>query len=525
MTDIQKKRLAGTAAIVMTSIVLSRLTGFIREMLLPNIVGANNLGDAYNIAFKITGLMYDMLVGGVIAAAIIPILSGYLARNEEEDGWKAVGTFINIVFVAMLVTSLLGIIFAPQIVNIVGVGLSSSAKAVTVRLSRILFPSVAFLMLAGLTNGVLNSYQKFAAAACGPSIYNLGSAASILLFGGHSVELVAVGVMCSSFIYFIIQLLFALKNLKYYRLKFYFRHPGVKRLFTLAIPSLLSSSIVQVNAIITASFATIFGESNVTALQLADRIWQMPYGVFAQGIGMAMLPTLSMNVAVGDVEQYRNTLSKGLKMVMILTVPSAVGFIVLSKQIITSIQITGKFTDAAVLNSANILMFFSIALLTQSIVTVINRAYYANNDTRTPLFIGASTIILNITLSYILKDTVLGVSGMALAYSAASALNAALLLIILDRKYKGINVRQLFRFEAKIIPAAVIMGVILYFISGAVPFNQSSKIMQCLILLFEIFAGAAIYFATALIIRVEEARYIINTIKGRLLRLANGLKR
>ncbi len=525
MTDIQKKRLTGTAAIVMLSIVLSRLTGFFREMLLPNIVGANKYGDAYNIAFKITGLMYDMLVGGAIAAALIPILSGYLARNEEEDGWKAVGTFINIVFTAMFVTSILGIIFAPQIVNIVGVGLSDSAKALSVRLSRILFPSVAFLMLAGLTNGILNSYQKFAAAACGPSIYNVGSALSILLFGGYSVEMVAVGVMCSSFIYFVIQLLFALKNLKYYRFKFFFGHPGVKRLFTLAIPSLLSSSIVQVNAIITASFATIFGESNVTALQLADRIWQMPYGVFAQGIGIAMLPTLSVNVAVGDVEQYRNTLLKGLKMVLILTVPSAVGFIVLNNPVISVLQITGKFTDAAALNAAGILMFFSIALLTQSIVTVINRAYYANNDTRTPLYIGASTIVLNILLSYILKDTELGVSGMALAYSAASALNAVLLLIFLDRKYKGINVRQLFQFLEKVIPAALIMGIVLYFMNGALPFKESSKLMQFFILLFEICAGAVVYFGAILIMRVEEALNIFSSIKGRFYKLKNGFKR
>ncbi len=526
MTDTQKKRLTGTAAIVMSSIVLSRLTGFLREMLLPNIIGTNKVGDAYNIAFKISGLMYDMLVGGAIAAALIPVLTGYLARKEEEEGWKAVGTFINVVFAAMFFTSILGIIFAPQVVNIAAWGYNDPyTKELAVSLTRILFPSVAFLMLAGMTNGILNSYQKFAAAAYGPSIYNVGSAISILIFGRISIKAVAVGIMCSSLIYFLIQLGFALKNLKFYRFNFYLDHPGVKRLFSLAIPSLIASSIVQVNAIITASFATVFGEGNLSALQVADRIWQMPYGVFAQGMGIAMLPTLSANLALGDVQQYRDTLLKGLKTVLLLTIPSAIGFIVLKDPIISAFKITGEFTSEAALSAGNILMFFSIALLSQSIVTIINRAYYANNDTRTPLYVGAVTIVVNVVLSYILKDTVLGVSGMALAYSSASILNAVLLLIILDKKFKGINLNKLFVFLTKVIPAALVMGVLLFFVNRVVQFEESSKIVQYFILFFEIAVGASVYFITALLMKVEEAGYILTTLKGRVGKLGKGFRR
>ena len=178
---------------------------FLREMLVPNMIGVNEAGDAYTIAFRITGLMYDMLVGGAISAALIPILSGYIAKKDEENGWKAVGTFINVVIVAMSVVCLSGIIFAPQLVSLIAVGFESEAqKQLTVDLTRILFPSVAFLMLAGLSNGVLNSYHRFAAAAYGPSIYNIGSALSILLFSKSQwgVRGVAFGVMGSAIIYF-----------------------------------------------------------------------------------------------------------------------------------------------------------------------------------------------------------------------------------------------------------------------------------------------------------------------------------
>ncbi len=509
------KKLTGAALIVMSSIIVSRITGFLREMLVPNMIGVNEAGDAYTIAFRITGLMYDMLVGGAISAALIPILSGYIAKKDEENGWKAVGTFINVVIVAMSVVCLSGIIFAPQLVSLIAVGFESEAqKQLTVDLTRILFPSVGFLMLAGLSNGVLNSYHRFAAAAYGPSIYNIGSALSILLFSKSrwGVRGVAFGVMGSAVIYFLFQLSFAFKNLKNYRFKFYLKHPGFLRLLRLAIPSLISSAVVQINAVITGTFATLFGAGGATALNIADRTWQMPYGVFAQGMGIAMLPTLSSDIATGKVEEYKNTLMKGIKTVLLLTVPSGVGFIVLKEPIIRTIfKFTSLFNDEAVTVAGRILMFFSIALLSQSIVTVVNRAFYAINDTLTPLMIGGSTIIINIVLSFVFYQTTgLGVAGMALAYSLASVLNAFLLLTILNKKMKGIYLFDLMKFLLKVVPASLIMGGVLFLIDAFIDMDTGSKIMQVVSLTLEIAAGVLIYFTAVLLMRVEEAINIKN---------------
>lgn len=521
LSPVQKKKLTKTAFIVMISIVLSRLTGFLREILIPNILGTNEVGDAYVIAFRITGLMYDLLVGGAIAAALIPVLSGYLAKDEEEEGWKAVSTFMNIVFIAMIFTCALGIIFAPQIVSFSNDLFNMNLKSLelAVRLTRILFPSVAFLMLAGITNGVLNSYNKFAAAAYGPSIYNTGSALSILLLSRYGVEAVAVGVMSSSIIYFLFQFCFGFKNFKYYRLAFFWKHEGFKKMFSLAIPSLASSSIVQINIIITTFFVPFFGTGNVTAFQTADRIWQMPYGVFAQGMGIAMLPMLSANLAVGEIAQYKNTLLKGLKTVLFLTVPSSVAFVVLKDPVISIFKLSNKFSDSAAVNAGNILMFFSIALITQSLVTVLNRAFYADNDAKTPLFIGIATILLNIVLSYILRHTALGVAGMALAYSIASTVNAFLLMAVLNSKMKGIYINKLMQFIIKVIPSALLMGAALYAINCIVQFCAFSKILQFIILIVYVAIGASIYFTAAYILKIDEAKNAVSTIKTRIKKL------
>ncbi|HEY9060464.1 MAG TPA: murein biosynthesis integral membrane protein MurJ [Pseudobacteroides sp.] len=518
MSPVQKKKLTKTAFIVMLSIVLSRITGFIREILIPNILGTNEVGDAYVIAFRITGLMYDLLVGGAIAAALIPVLSGYLARDEEEEGWKAVSTFINSVLILMVFTCVLGVIFAPQIVSFSNDVFDMKLKSLdlAVRLTRILFPSVAFLMLAGITNGILNSYNKFAAATYGPSIYNIGSALSILIFSRFGVEAVAVGVMASSILYFLFQLSFGLKNMRFYRPAFFWNHVGFKKMFSLSVPSLASSSIVQINIIITTFFVPFFGTGNVTAFQTADRIWQMPYGVFAQGMGIAMLPMLSANLAVGEIDQYKNTLLKGLKTVLLLTVPSAVALVVLNYPVISIFKLSKKFGDAAAVNAGNILMFFSIALITQSVVTVLNRAFYADNDAKTPLFIGVTTILLNILLSYLLRHTSLGVAGMALAYSAASTLNACLLILILNRKMKGIYIKKLMIFTLKVVPSALLMGAVLFAINSFVKFSDFSKVIQFILLAVYIIVGVAVYFGAALILKIDEAQNAVSTIRIRM---------
>lgn len=520
MENTQNKKLTGAAAIVMFSIVFSRLSGFLREVLVPSMIGANEVADAYNLAFKVTGLMYDLLVGGAISAALIPILSGYIAKKDEENGWKAVGTFINVVMVAMVFVCFAGVVFAPQIVALMAQNSKEVDMKLATELTRILFPSVAFLLMAGLSNGVLNAYQRFAAAAYGPTIYNLGSALSIFCFSRSrwGIKGVAYGVMGSAFVYFLFQFSFARVNFKLYKPRFYLKHEGFIKLFKLAIPSIMSSAVVQINAMITSSFALQFSAGSLTALNAADRTWQMPYGVFAQGMGIAMLPSLSSDLAKGEVDQYKDTLMKGIKSVLLITVPAGVGFIVLREPIIrTMFKFTNKFDEEAVIIAGSVLMFFSIALLSQSIVTILNRAFYADNDTKTPLFIGVITIVLNMILSGIfLNTTNLGVSGMALSYSLVSVVNATLLLTRLNKKMKGIYLNKLLYFLLKILPASLVMGGVLFFMNLFIPAKVDSKIIQFINLSIEISVGVIVYFAVVFLLKVEEAESIKNLLLGRI---------
>lgn len=535
LSKLQKKSLTSAAVIVMSSVVVSRITGFIREMLIPTRFGVSEIGDMYNIAFLVPDLMYSLLIGGAVSAALIPVLSGYLGRNEEEEGWRSVNTFINVIFIATVFACLAGIVFAPQLIQLVSSGYNWSIKPsqmeLVVKLTRTLFPSVAFLMLAGLCNGVLNSYNRFAAAAFGPSVYNLLSAASIYFLSNsdiddnYGVQRVVVGVMLSALAYFLFQMLFALKNFRNYRPVILLKHAGFRKLFSLAIPSMLSSSVTQINSIISARFATFFDEGSVTALRMADRTWQMPLGIIAQGMGVAILPTLSAEYARGEISEYKSTLMKGLKTVLLLSVPSAAGILVLNKPVVRTIfKFSVNVSEADISATGTILAYFTIALIFQSMTTILNRCFYAINDTKTPLYLGTGTIIVNVITSLaFLNYTDMGVAGMALAYSLSGTVNAMALLIILDKKAKGINLSDFLHFIIKILLCSVIMGIILLFADNIIGKNiniysidLSDKLLQLLSLIVEIGIGGLVYFLATILFKVEEAINVYRTVVNRI---------
>jgi len=532
LENAQREKLIGAAAIVMSSMIISRITGFLRSAMIPNSMSKMN-SDALFAAFKMTDLMYNLLIGGAIAAALTPVLSSYIVKKNEEEGWKAVGTFINVIFICMIFVSILGVIFAPVVINLTAPWLNPETKTLAVKLARILFPSVSFIMLAGLANGVLYSYKRFAAAAYGPSIYNMGTVLSLIFLRKFGVETVVIGIACSAFIYLLFQLSSARKSMGYYRFRIHLKHPGYIRLMKLAIPSLAASSITQIDAVISQVYTSHFRPGSITAFSNANDTWQLPFGIFAMGLGTAILPTMSEKLALGEIDSFKAIMSKGIKTVLLLVIPSGAAFIVLRREVISAIfKWSSHYDLSRIIQSSNILMFFSIALLSASILAIVNRTFYANNDTKTPLFIGASTIFINAVLCYVFfKTTSLESAGMSLAYSISSLFNMIVLVLILNKKMKGINLSNLIKHALKVFAAALIMAVILFFMRGLIHvdslrvFSLKSKIIELMVLGFEITIGVGVYFGIVLLMRLEEAVFAYKTVSSRLVSYCGKIKK
>jgi putative peptidoglycan lipid II flippase len=507
-----ENKIAATAFIVMISIIASRFTGFVRETLVPNFIGVNALGDAYNIAFTITGLMYNLLIGGAIAAALIPVLSGYLAKDEEKEGWLCVSTFVNVLFIAMIFVCTLGMIFAPFLVRVIAGGFTNPDQInLTISLVRILFPSVALLMLTGLANGVLNSYRRFVASAFGPSLYNLGCSLSIIIFGRNTqnIKLIAYGIVATSFLYFLLQLFFTSKNLRFYKFRIDLKHQGFRKLLKLAIPSLIASSVVQMNILIISSFASFLESGTVTAYNIADRTWQMPYGIFAQGLGIAMLPSISAMYALNQTDHFKQTVKKSLRFIAYIIIPCSIIFIFLRVQIISTIfQFTNRFGDDNVLLTANVLGFFSIAMLSQSIVTLLNRVFYATNDTKTPLYTGLTTVgVIFLLCLFFIHLTNFEAAGLAMSYSISSIINALLLYTFLAKKIGSLNLHVKSFILKELIPCFV-MGIFLFFASQYLFRPDYTKIIQFIQLAWVSALAFVLYFASTMLLRLDEANYM-----------------
>jgi putative peptidoglycan lipid II flippase len=517
----EEKRLSGTAAMVMFATLLSRITGFLRNVAIRNIMLPKGYSDEFILAFSLPDLVFELLVGGAIAAAIIPILASSISKNDEKEGWKAIGTFINITILAVIFLELVFFIWTPSFLRLTAKGFKPTTDEflLTVKLTRILLPSAFFMILAGLFNGVLNAYQKFAAVAFGPVIYNLCVVSSIFLFGGKSVEVTAFGVMFSSMIYFSIQFIAAFKYLKLYRLRMYISNRTFKKLLRLALPALAASAIVYVNQIVGGSFSSEFAENSVTMMNNANRTWQLPLGVFAQAMGVAILPTLSTHYASKRAEEYKHVLYKGLRTVMLLCIPSTMILIMLNREIMQILFKWGPMTAHESGMYGLALLAYAPALLFQSIVVILNRAFYSIQNTRTPLMISACTIGLNILANiYFVRNTDLGAIGTALAFVITDMLYVFALVFLFTWKTGLDLIPDNFHFLAKVSVCTIAAGFVLWVSTLIIPFpweesfTVGKKVTEILSVGARLIFPLAAFIATALALKLDEMREFISSL-------------
>ncbi len=525
----QERKLSGTATMVMFATLLSRITGFLRNVLIKSIMSPKGYSDEFIMAFTLPDLVFELLIGGAIAAAIIPILTSSLAKSNEKEGWKAIGTFMNVTVFAGILVEIVFFIWTSEFMSLTAKGFDpgSGEHLLTLKLTRILLPSAFFMIMVGLLNGVLNAYHKFAAVSFGPVVYNLCVVTSIFLFGGKSAETAAWGVVVSSMIYFCIQFASAFRYLKHYRPHMYIKSQTFKDLLRLAIPSLAASAIVYVNQIVGGSFSTEFAENSVTMMNNANRTWQLPLGVFAQAMGVAILPTLSTYFAENNTKDYKHVLYKGIRTVMLLCIPSTVVLILMSRQIM---QILFKWAEMSAYESRMYglaLMAYAPALLFQSIVVILNRAFYSIHNTRIPLLIGTGTIGLNILANiYFANNTNLGAVGTGLSYVITDMVYVFVLIGLFSRK-TGLNlIPENFSFLTKTCLSTVVAGAVLWISTLLIPFpweegfTMGRKIGEIFSAGAQLILPVLAFLVTAILLKVDEVRLFIGSSLAKLRKAA-----
>ncbi|GAW93457.1 murein biosynthesis integral membrane protein MurJ [Calderihabitans maritimus] len=514
---MEGQRVAKAAGLIMISMVVSRILGYLRDVVIYAQFGQNRITDAYNAAFSVPDFLYMLLVGGALSSSFIPVFSSYIATEREKEAWEMASIVFNVIMVLMVVGISLGLIYTPKLIYLLVPGFNPASLELTVMLTRIMFAQAFFMALSGMSMGILNSYKHFFAPALGSVLYNLAIiAVGLLLSPLLGIAGFSVGVVVGAMLNFGVQLPVLIRMGLRYRFSFNLTHPGVRKLGSLMLPVLIGLSVTQFNLFVNQNLASTLAPGIVAALRTAQRLMQLPIGVFAIAVAVAVFPTLTSQAARKEREQFKHTMSLGIRSVIFLTVPAAAGLISLRVPIVRLLFEQGKFTPQATQATAYALLFYSLGLFAYSAIQVLNRVFYALHDTRTPVTGGVLTILLNIYLNFVLIKK-LGHGGLALAYSVAGIFNMMLLLFILKRKLGGINGYQMLFSFVKSLFAASVMGLCSYVVASYIEqvTDISLKINQALQVFAAAGAGMIVYILLALIFRMEEATMVMGILKRR----------
>ncbi len=500
LTDRQRQ-MARSATIVMVAFILSRALGLAREMIIGSQFGTSRELDAYLAAFRIPDLIFQLVAGGALGSAFIPIFNGYLARGDEDQAWRVASAVFNLALVILTALAIGFALFADPLVGLIAPGFDPATHALAVQLTRIMLLSPILAGLSGIVMGILNSYQHFTLPALAPAFYNLGIIGGAILLGpSMGVTGLAIGVVVGIFLHLAIQVPELVRRglASRYRFVLGVSHPGVREIGRLMLPRVVGLAAVQVNFLVSTILASGLSSGSLSALNYAWLLMMLPQGIFAMAISTVAFPTLSELAATGDMERFRVTLSGALRMILFLTIPATVGLVVLREPIVQLLLQRGRFDAASTSAVAWALQFYAMGLFAHASIEILTRGFYALHDTRTPVSVAVAAMVLNVILSLVLIAP-LGFGGLALANAIAAILELIGLGWILGRRLDGIRGREVLISALRMVLAAGIMGVVTIWVTHRLPASNIVLLTGGAVL-----AGGATYLVGTLALRSPE---------------------
>jgi len=476
-----------SAGIVSLAVFMSRVTGLLREMVMARLFGAGLIQDAFNLGFRIPNLTRDLFAEGALSSAFVPTFTDYLSTRTHEESARLANLVATALLVVVGTVCALGMIFAPLLVSTLAPGYAAvpGKFELAVSMTRIMFPFLLLVALAAQAMGMLNASNRFGVPAMASTFFNIGSVGFGVAIGvwlgprlsGPHVHIsridgMAIGVVLGGALQLFWQLPSLYKLGYRFNADFEWAHPGLQRILRMMAPAILGNAAVLINVAVSTNLASAIADpvrgfdGPVSWLGYAFRFMQLPLGLFGVAIGSATLPSISRSAAAGNMDEFRRTFSKSLGMVFLLTLPSSVGLVVLGRSIIGAIYQGGKFEVYDTQQTATALSCYAIGLVGYAALKVLNPAFYALNDARTPMIVS----ILSILINYATAVTLIRVAGfrhagLALATSVVALFGFVVLFAILRARLGGVYGRELAVGFAKVAVASAAMGAVVFFAS------------------------------------------------------------
>jgi len=488
--DEKRKRnqqIARSTVTVMIAFGVAKVISLVQTFIIAQAFGVGSELDAYVAANRIPELIVILISGGALTHAFIPIFSGFLARGDEQGAWRLSSNLINTILTVALTVSVVVFLLAPWLVpNVVAPGFDAETTQNTIDMMRILLISTVIFSISGIFSGILNSHQHFLLPAIAPIMFDVGILIGVIFllppFGVHGI---AIGAVLGSAMHFGIQIPGLIHYKMKWKLDLGWNNPVLWRVIRLMLPRIGGLGVFSLNFLVMNNIASRLGVGSVSALDWGWRLMQIPQTLIGTAMGIVIFPTLAALSEVGDLVGKRSAMSGALRFILVTSIPSAIGLIVLGQPLISLLE-RGAFDSSASALVYSTLSMFTLGLIVHSALEVVARSFYADKDTLTPLFAALGGALINFVFAIILSDVrtvdtyaplnilirglpatghipeIGNVSGLALANSLGVMFEVLTLLYILRRRWDGIQENYLAQTVIKTLVASLVMaGVII----------------------------------------------------------------
>lgn len=515
---------AKSAKKIMIAVMGSRVLGLVREVVFSTVFGSSKELAAFVAAFRIPNLLRDLFAEGALSISFVTTFSKKMATEGKAAAFRLACQVISFVCVVLGAITLLGIFGSEWLVHIVAHGFFSDPEkaALTIRLTRILFPFIFFVSLAAVYMGLLNSLGSFGLPASASTAFNATSILSGLALGWlidpdlgpRAIYGFAIGTVLGGIVQFLIQVPRSIKLGFHYKWLLDWRDSGLRQVLVLTLPSVIAGAAVQVNVLVNTQFASFLEDGAIPWLNYAFRLMQFPIGMFGVAIASVVLPSVSRSAAQANMAHFREKISEGIKLALFLTIPSSVGLAVLAKPIIAIIYQHGKFIASDTIQTAMVLQAYTVGLAGYACIKVLAPSFYALDLPRIPVRISIIGIAINIVLNslfiFVFK---FGVVGLALSTSLVALINVLQLTFALRSRigvYGG-----MWGFFARIALSSTIMGLAVYVLRIILEQRLTHFWGNLSLVIISITAGVAVFLAVAWALKLKELQMLLPILRKR----------
>jgi putative peptidoglycan lipid II flippase len=530
---LSRKAILKSSSTLVVFTMISRVLGLFREVVKAAFLGTTALSDAFTIAFLIPNLLRRLFAEGTISAAFIPTFKGYLNKGDKKETAQFLSAIFTFGITVFFGTVLAGMIFSGFLVDVFGPELSEEVAKEAVFLTRIMFPYLAFISIAALIQGILNSFGVFGPSGFTPILFNLSFITFAFVLSPYTANparAIAIGVVTGGVVQALFQVPFMLKRGIWISLSGFkkaFFHPGVRKVLRLVAPTMLGMGAYQINIIVTTRIANSAGTGIVSSLQFSNRLEELILGIFVVSLSTVILPEFSADAKKGNWDGFNKNLIFGIKLTAMISIPATIFTLMMRHEIVTLLFKFGKFDDESVRLTSYALLFHICGLFFIAISRILFPAFFAQEDTVTPTVAGIISVVVNIVVALLLVESMKG-GGVALASTISAAVSAFILIAMLTKsgKVKKDGIKDSAMYSLKLLFIAFLSILPIYFFKEFIydifreimvlpgHFNRIVTELFPFVLSTFIFGGCLV--ALLIAIKDENTVYIFNKVAGRL---------